>query len=385
MLRGELATQGDLLTRVAKILPGWLRRCGVRRSNLADAVQEALVEVLTKEQAGELGASETQTRHELMRIVSNVALRTRRRIRRESERNANIEKVELSIREDEEAWVEARAVVLTALENLDKPTRELIFAHEVEGKTNAEIAHQLNLKEDTIEKRVYNAKQRLRAEIERIECARGRHGDEHGRRSPDRNRGAVALALDFDFSDPCDRALFQSVREASTPPSFFPANLASKVWNLLRPNLATSALAGVLTFAPNSLWTSGPPPVLMMTDVDVPADKPDGARAAAETNVSEENLQAARSAPNTVSTANLVQEPVVVMVPQPAAVIPARYSAPSKDPGLLGSPRKTEAANPVFPRTNRAILPDKPSSKSSEAYCLEDPQGLCDSPAEVRR
>jgi RNA polymerase sigma factor (sigma-70 family) len=160
-----------MVAKFTTILPGWLRRCGVQQADIADAVQEALVMALVKlrECPVDVTLDDATARHELMRIVSNVALRARRRAQRESERYLSIENVEMPTARDEEAWVQARVVVLTALENLDEPTRALIFAHEIEGQTNVEIAATLKVKEDAVEKRVFFAKQRLRTEVENLD------------------------------------------------------------------------------------------------------------------------------------------------------------------------------------------------------------------------
>lgn len=239
------------VVRFTKLLPGWLRRCGVQRSDLDDAVQDASVEVL--ERLGSIAASaelseltEAQARHELMRIVSNVALRVRRRLQRENDRYSSIEPAETLNSRDEEAWVEARALVLAAIENMDEKTRALIFAHVVEGRTNGEIAAGLNWKEDAVEYRVQLAKQKLRSEVERLEQGRLR---EHG---------GVSVVGCFGFLwqhlDPTDRALMgaahEAVREVFLDSKQSQKSTSSRPNPLARPNMPTTALMGALVFAP---------------------------------------------------------------------------------------------------------------------------------------
>lgn len=228
-----------MVAKFTKVLPGWLRRCGVQQAEIADAVQEALMAALVKlrECPDGVALDDAKARHELMRIVSNVALRARRQAQRDNDRYLSIENIEMPSARDEEAWVEARVVVLAALANLDEPTRALIFAHEIEGQTNVEIAAALKLKEDAVEKRVFFAKQRLRTEVEQIEqgWARRRHVD-----------GSVLLAMGFDSFD---RAVFGAVHEilgrklVLAPPA--------KMWNFVRSNFPTAVVAGSLAMAPN--------------------------------------------------------------------------------------------------------------------------------------
>jgi RNA polymerase sigma factor (sigma-70 family) len=235
-----------LVTNFTKILPGWLRRCGVRESDVADAAQEALMAALVKlrEHPGDVPMDEVGARHELMRIVSNVARRVRRQAVRDNERYVNIENVEMSSARDEEVWIEARVTVLMAFENLDEPTRALIFAHEIEGQTNAEIAAKLKQKEDAVEKRVFFAKQRLRAEVEKLEKRRKRSV---GRVNHD---GAVLFGLGFDLFD---RAMFGALYEVlDKRPLLHLLPAKPTKTSFARPTFPTSVLVGVLAVAPGS-------------------------------------------------------------------------------------------------------------------------------------
>ena len=384
MLRGDLATQRELIQQFTAILPSWLRRCGVGRANLADAVQEASVEVLTRLQSGHLGGTEAQTRYDLMRIVSNVALRTRRRLRREGERNMSIERVELPTTRDEEAWVAARAVVLTALGNLDKATRDLIYAHEVEGKTNGEIAADLNLKEDAVEKRVYNAKHRLRVEIERIEQGRRHWGDEQS----GRNRNALLLGVDFDFSDPFDRALFQSAKEAFVPRPFFPTELLDKVWNFVRPNVATTALMSVLALAPNSLSMSTPMASVAMMDAEPISFHP-GPMAMVEDSVAAETSAASLETAATSSNGELARQNVSagtmanVVRPSVAAKDSTSVARPMPRSESLSTNGKPVVQ--VEPSMQSAESGLRPLSKKSTRYCPTKPGGQCGGPQALHR
>lgn len=240
--------------------------------DLADAVQEAHVEVLETMRANRpvSWGDEARARHELMRIVSRVALRARRQIQRTNDRYLNVDDVEMPSDRDEQAQVEARVVVLMAIENLDEPTRDLIYAHEIEGQTNGEIAKRLQLKEDTVEKRVLGAKQRLRLEIEQLErgIASGMRGAAGplGKESPDENRvvrGVMVLGFMLDFADPFERAYFCAARDVFTAKSVFVPTPRQprqpRQWHIIPPHVPTTALMGVLAFVPATAPTSGGP------------------------------------------------------------------------------------------------------------------------------
>ncbi len=261
-----------MVAKFAQLLPRWLRKSGVQPMDLADAVQEAHLEVLETMRANHpvLWGDEARARHELMRIVSRVALRARRRIQRANDRYLNVDDVEMVSDRDEQAQVEARVVVLTAIENLDEPTRDLIYAHEVEGQTNVEIAKRLRLKEDAVEKRVFSAKQRLRLEIEQLErgIASGMRGAAAalGKDRPDENRvvrGVMVFGFMLDFADPFERALFCAARDVFTAkPVFVPTPRQPRQprqWHVIPPHVPTTALMGALAFVPATAPTSDTP------------------------------------------------------------------------------------------------------------------------------
>lgn len=282
------------IAKFAERLPGWLRQSGVQLEDLPDAVQEAHVEVLEMMRAnrGEVVLDEVRMRHELMRIVSRVALRVRRRIQRASDRYLNIDDVDMVNERDEHAQVEARAVVLMALANLDEPTRELVYAYLIEGRTNVEIAQRLQLKEDAAEKRVFYAKQRLRAEIEQLEqkhrggvhlgmtgvaplpnaVRHARHGGDRIEGKDRSSRSLWVLGIAIDFSDAFERAMFGATRDVfdakpavasseAQPRSRKTESMvpAGRQWSFVPPYVPTTALMGALTFVPASTpLTPGP-------------------------------------------------------------------------------------------------------------------------------
>lgn len=261
----------ETVLRFTKLLPGWLRRSGVRRSDLDDAIQEASLEVLEKlgTASEPEGLTEAQLRHELMRIVSNVALRVRRRLQREGDRHSDIEPMDTLNSRDEEAWVEARALVLSAIEKLDEPTRALIFAHEIEGQTNVEIAARMKLKEDAVEYRVHLAKQRLRSEVEQLEQGR----------SKVRNGVSVigCFGLVWQSMVPLDRALIGATHEALQKSVWVSGRGRSsrsiRLSRITPPSMPTTALMGALVFAPMvpaNPVTSTVPEVKRISSVELP-------------------------------------------------------------------------------------------------------------------
>lgn len=232
----QICSNDAFLAKFAEVLPKWLRRCGVRRADIADAVQEALLHIC--ESRHKILADADGPRQALIRIVSNVALRARRQAQRDAERYLSIESVEAPDPRDEAAWVEARVLVLLAIEKLDEPAQALIYAHEIEGRTNLEIAKALNEKEDTIERRVFVANKRLRGAVGRLVG---------GRKSAGSREALLLCGLGF---DPFDRAIFGAVFETlgMTPQ----LSTILKFRPVSRPSIPTVALMGALVFAPSS-------------------------------------------------------------------------------------------------------------------------------------
>ena len=294
-----------MVVKFTKVLPGWLRRCGVQRVDLDDAVQEALAAALVKlrELPSDVRMDDAAARHELMRIVSNVALRARRHAQREGERYVSVAHIEMPTARDEEMWVDARMVILAAIEKLDEPARALIYAHEIEGKTYAEIAATLKVKEDAAEKRVVFAKQRLRAEIERIE--RGRTRTLHV-------KSTMPVGLGFDSFDRAVLGALHEVLFGKPIPLGLP-----KMQSFVRPTFPTSVLVGALALAP------------MTEEGLVPSDKhvssvevPGAATSLAVRTPSPTaaiSIALAQGSTSATSTANLIVEPARA-VQVPAAV-----------------------------------------------------------------
>ncbi|MBK9267044.1 MAG: sigma-70 family RNA polymerase sigma factor [Polyangiaceae bacterium] len=252
----QICSNDAFLAKFAEVLPKWLRRCGVRRADIADAVQEALLQIC--ESRHKILTDADGPRQALIRIVSNVALRARRQAQRDAERYLSIESVEAPDPRDEAAWVEARVLVLLAIEKLDEPAQALIYAHEIEGRTNLEIAKALNEKEDTIERRVFVANKRLRGAVGRLVG---------GRKSVGSREALLLCGLGF---DPFDKAIFGAVFETlgMTPQ----LSTILKFRPVSRPSIPTVALMGALVFAPISSEpiTSSVPEAKRLSSVKLP-------------------------------------------------------------------------------------------------------------------
>lgn len=238
-----MVASDELLTRFARVLPGWFGRCGLRDTKIADAVQEALVAVLVKIRAGQLTfpMDEARATQELVRVVSVVARRVRRHARREVERSARLDRVDVLDDRDDAAAVDARLLLLEAIERLDEDMRAMIVAHEIEGRTNVEIAGIMKLKEDAVEYRVGAARSRLRSEVEHLE------GDK--KRRP-KLAVFVPWNLGFGDFDILDRALIGAAYEATGVKALLMPQRRGRTPS--RPNLPTAALVGALVLVPAS-------------------------------------------------------------------------------------------------------------------------------------
>ncbi len=320
--REPLAARDAKVVEFTKVLPGWLRRCGVQRADLDDAVQEALAAALVKlrECPGKLPVDDATARTELMRIVSNVALRIRRQAQREGERYLSVANIEMPTLRDEEEWLEARVVILAALDNLDEPARALIYAHEIEGQTYAEIAATLKVKEDAAEKRVVFAKERLRAQVECL------------RRVPLRThlmKNTMLLGLGFDSFD---RAVFGAVHEVLHGKSLTLG--LPKTHSFVRPTFPTSVLVGALALAP----ISSPPTVeeaVVPRDTHVSSVEVPGAETGLAVNAASMSAvtfiafsQGCASTPSTTQPFQMVEQPAAVESPR--VVEPSRVAEPPR-------------------------------------------------------
>lgn len=247
----SVAARDKIVINFATDLPRWLRRCGVQHAYLADAVQEALKEALASLNV-DPQLDEANAHEQCQRIMWKVAVQARRQLMTENACHTSFESAEAATPRDEEALIETREILLEALENLDEPTRALIYAHDIEGRTNGEIAAALKLKEDAVEKRVVSAKKRLRAEIEHLE---------RGRIRKHRHEGLLLLGLGF---DPFDRAVFGAMYDAmGKAPTLVvkPRLEVPRLQNLLKPNLPTTALVGALALTPSSSPSPAPSPL----------------------------------------------------------------------------------------------------------------------------
>lgn len=284
-----MSERDALIIKFTKVLPRWLRRCGLTDSEIADAAQDALVAALVKlrENPDGIPMADASARHELMCIVTNVARQVQRQAQKDNDRYQRFGNVEMPSARDEEVWTEARMLVLTALGKLDEPTRALIFAHEIEGQTNVEIAAKLKLKEDAVERRVAVAKQRLRAEIEKLNKVRT-HGSGRDSRGGPGTEGAFLFGAGFDSFD---RAVFGALDEVLNRKPILSSLLSVlKKQSFGLPTVSTTILMGTLVLAPSSSPAA--------RDVSVPQEK----------HVSSVNVPGTEP-----STAGLTEEPISPM------------------------------------------------------------------------
>ncbi|WP_170229946.1 RNA polymerase sigma factor [Polyangium fumosum] len=227
----------------AALVPGWLRRCGVRGHELEDAVQESLIAMWQR--ADEIPSDRGEARRALLRPVARIALRARRHAQRADARFVQADEAEILDPCDVEVWVEARALVLDALDVLDEGTRALLVAHDLEGCSNAELAKRFGDKEQNIKQRVIRGRQRLQREIESLLKGKSR--------KTKRNRSrAVMVPLGLAGLDPTDRAILCAVLDTERrilplggpPPPSGVFALVGGAGTLLGPVLA--AVAAVL-------------------------------------------------------------------------------------------------------------------------------------------
>src|SRR5262249_47720133 len=148
--------------------------------------------------------NDREARREIFRRLARIALRAHRHAQRGTERFVHPEDFDPPDPQDVEAWVEARVLLLEALERLDPATQALLVASDLEGRTNAEIAEALGEKEDTIEQRVIRGRARLQAEIDKLLG----NPKKRGRRS------RAVLPLGLIGLDGFDRAVLRAMLDA---------------------------------------------------------------------------------------------------------------------------------------------------------------------------
>lgn len=170
-----------------------MRQLGVPPADVEDAKQEALIEAWQR--ASTLPIAQDEARHEMFRIAAKIA----QRCRRQAARSVCVDGVDVVDSRDTEAWIAARMLWFEALYRLDEPSRRLIIARHIDGRTCKDIGAEMGKEEETTRQRVKVAEKKLQAEIDKL---LGKDKKE--------NRSSVAMGLGF-VLDPFDRAVFRAI------------------------------------------------------------------------------------------------------------------------------------------------------------------------------
>lgn len=191
-----------LLATFSDLLPRWLRRFGVRSQDLADAEQEALVSVW--QESTILPANPQEARLQILGIAARVAQRLSRHNRRREASLDLSDEIDTVDPRDVVVWVEARLLVLEALERLEPDAQALLVAHFVEGRSSIELALEFGETKDVIDQRLSRKSKQLRKEIDKL-LGPPKKGKNH-------ERGALApLGL---FGSAFDKAVFGALLES---------------------------------------------------------------------------------------------------------------------------------------------------------------------------
>ena len=199
-----------LMNAFGKKLPWWLRKMGVRDNEIEDAFQDVFIEVLNEQD--KIPADNKSAQEELIRLASRVACRRKRAVQRDERHVSDVETHDPTNREE---WIAARMLWAEAINVLDEQAKKLFIAHDIEGRSYADIAAEMGEKEDTIEKRGAKAKSRLRAEIIRLLSKNDKRNGT--------SNASLALVLGLDTFD---RALFRTMFELDEPVSAPPPTIA---------------------------------------------------------------------------------------------------------------------------------------------------------------
>ncbi|MDC3988688.1 sigma-70 family RNA polymerase sigma factor [Polyangium jinanense] len=299
---------------------------------MEDAVQESLIAFW--QEVAEIPADNREARRALLRCVARVALRARRHAQRRANRFVGNDEFDAPDPRDVEAWVEARILLLDALERLDEGTRALLVAHDLEGRSNAELAAELGEKEDTIEQRVIRGRTRLRVEIDRL----------LGKPKKKRKRARGALVLGLMGLDPMDRAVLRAVLDAEghafplgvpPPPVSAVVPMVAGVSTILGPALGVVvALLGGLA--------------LLFVASSGPRGLPPDMGYAMRWGTTHELVTATRAALAAVSAA------------------PRMYSCPNVHPDITRSTTARTPSRVVEPRREVAVVKPPPPVSSEE-------------------
>ncbi len=234
-----------LMAAFGASLPFWMRRFGVQPSEAKDATQDALIEAW--QGLSKFPAARDQARHEMLRVVSRVAQRYRRR----AARLVYVDELEARDSRDVEAWIAARMLWLEALYRLDEPSRALLIAYLIDERTHKQIGDAMGKKEDAIRKRVKVAEAKLREELEKLLGKNKR-----------RNGLGISTGVVFVF-DPFDRAVLRTILDVEEEFDIDTAP-ASSVRPKARTNswpwqcVPTGVLAAALFLVPGQGWRTEP-------------------------------------------------------------------------------------------------------------------------------
>ena len=165
----------ELFTVYGAKIYGLALRCGLAPKEAEDGVQEVFLKVQRR-------ISTFRGEAALSTWLYQVALNTLRDYRRKVVRQTRSTPMSLisdqpadptiagaSATPDEEASIlERRQLVRNALDNLQPKFREVLILRELEGMSYRDVARILDVKQGTVESRIFRARERLAAELKRL-------------------------------------------------------------------------------------------------------------------------------------------------------------------------------------------------------------------------
>jgi len=165
----------ELFTVYGSKIYGLALRCGLAPKEAEDGVQEVFLKVQRR-------ISTFRGEAALSTWMYQVALNTLRDYRRKVVRQTRSTPMSLISDQpadptfagacatpDEEASIsERRQIVRDALDNLPPKFREVLILRELESMSYRDVARVLNVKQGTVESRIFRARERLAAELKRL-------------------------------------------------------------------------------------------------------------------------------------------------------------------------------------------------------------------------
>jgi DNA-directed RNA polymerase specialized sigma24 family protein len=172
--RTSNATFEDLYRAYAAELPRWFYRLGLSEEQARDSTQTLWL--IVTENIRKIPASEPDTKNALSKLAATIAKKTRRHAARDDDRYQVANPDDLPGRIPNAEQMACASELIDAIDSLPENLRGMFIANKIEGRGCPEIAAMTGVKEDAIEKRVWNACAQIRYKLGYSDERKGRHG-----------------------------------------------------------------------------------------------------------------------------------------------------------------------------------------------------------------